>query len=352
MHTLSYFFNLESFCLLQAVDAVYFNGANREGGYFVGATARRHDKLTQTLLYIRVTPCSYFWFVSMFLSGERRTTLRLGFFDCQVPRLGLLELPSLPDTSLFREEEMTFAANGFKIQPVEPMKKWKLTFNGKMRWSLEGTFAKRYRWKNAKIMQPPSIFSRLIRTVSEQEEVHVEFSFDWTAGPGYFDFDTDMHTHAMCEAMSRELWSKDFFERLKEYVGYTGNFQQQIQENWRNTPDKCAWSVLKRSLHFRAHQTHYEQFGELRGKLKIGELEDIDFSVQGVRDHSYGKSAKRNRTTRARLTCKIELSCLVTHSWMLKLSRFLKEIWGTGKCCTDTPYSISRWKMAHLFVLD
>ena len=37
-----------------AVDAVYFNGGNEEGYYFVGATARRHNKLLQTLLYIRV----------------------------------------------------------------------------------------------------------------------------------------------------------------------------------------------------------------------------------------------------------------------------------------------------------
>ena len=34
---------------------MYFNGANKEGYFFVGATARRHEKLTQTLLYIRVT---------------------------------------------------------------------------------------------------------------------------------------------------------------------------------------------------------------------------------------------------------------------------------------------------------
>ena len=47
--------------------------------------------------------------------------------------MGLLEIPTLPDTSLFREEELTFAANGFKIQPIEPMKKWKLTYDGPMR---------------------------------------------------------------------------------------------------------------------------------------------------------------------------------------------------------------------------
>ena len=33
---------------------MYFNGSNKEGYYFVGATARRHEKLTQTLLYFRV----------------------------------------------------------------------------------------------------------------------------------------------------------------------------------------------------------------------------------------------------------------------------------------------------------
>ena len=47
----------------EAVDAVYFNGANKEGYFFVGATARRHEKLTQTLLFIRVTKLSYlFWY--------------------------------------------------------------------------------------------------------------------------------------------------------------------------------------------------------------------------------------------------------------------------------------------------
>ena len=49
----------------------------------------------------------------------------------------------------------------------------------------------------------------------EKEQVHVVFDFDWTAGPGYFDFDTDMHTYAMCEAMSRETWSRSFLKILK-----------------------------------------------------------------------------------------------------------------------------------------
>ena len=42
-------------CPNQAVDAVYFNGGNADGQFFVCATARRHKKLIQTLNYIRVS---------------------------------------------------------------------------------------------------------------------------------------------------------------------------------------------------------------------------------------------------------------------------------------------------------
>jgi len=42
---------------------VYFNGASASGQYFVAATARRHNGLVQTLLYIRVSICKGFLFV-------------------------------------------------------------------------------------------------------------------------------------------------------------------------------------------------------------------------------------------------------------------------------------------------
>ncbi len=94
---------------------------------------------------------------------------------------------------------------------------------------------------------------RLIKeNTDERSEVNVSFDITWTAGPGYFDFDTDLHPCAMCDAMCREKWSRKFFDDLQT-----------------------------------AHQTHYEQFGTLKGDVKIEE-ETIALSVQGVRDHSYG----------------------------------------------------------------
>ena len=40
--------------VFQAVDAVYFNGGNKGGQYMVAATARRHNNIVQTILYLRV----------------------------------------------------------------------------------------------------------------------------------------------------------------------------------------------------------------------------------------------------------------------------------------------------------
>ena len=40
---------------------------------------------------------------------------------------------------------------------------------------------------------------------------------------------------------------------------------------------------------FSAHQTHYEQFGEVSGEVHVEGHSNIKVQIQGVRDHSYGK---------------------------------------------------------------
>ncbi|XP_064594937.1 uncharacterized protein LOC135461674 isoform X2 [Liolophura sinensis] len=138
-----------------AVDAVYFNGGDRNGTYLVAATARRHNNIVQTILLIRI------------------------------PDVGLLEFPTLPETNLEGTHPGEFAAGGLKLEAVEPMKTWKLTFSGKL---------------------------RLQRTM---ELLEVKFSLDWTALTKYFDFDTDLHPAVMCDAIAREKWSRQFFDTLK-----------------------------------------------------------------------------------------------------------------------------------------
>ncbi|XP_076444744.1 uncharacterized protein LOC143282822 [Babylonia areolata] len=177
-----------------AVDAVYFNGGDAEGNYMVAATARRHNNLVQTILLFR-------------------------FAD-----MGILEMPNMPDTSLYtKEPNDAFAAAGLRLEPVVAMKKWKLTYQGKMRLR------------------------------KERKEVEVKFSLDWDSFTRFFDFDTDMHPATMADGIAREKWSREYFDNLQK-----------------------------------AHQTHYEQFGVISGSVEIEGHGTRQVNMRGVRDHSYG----------------------------------------------------------------
>lgn len=72
-------------------------------------------------------------------------------------------------------------------------------------------------------------FGRLNHANShDNEEVDVKFSLDWVAYTRYFDFDTDLHPHALCDAMAREKWNKNFFEQLRMYVYFGRNLTYYI----------------------------------------------------------------------------------------------------------------------------
>lgn len=62
-----------------------------------------------------------------------------------------------------------------------------------------------------------------------------------------------MHAHPVCEAIAREKWDREFFDRLRD-----------------------------------AHQTHHEQFGQLKGRLKIDQQQERSIELKSMRDHSYG----------------------------------------------------------------
>eukprot|EP00062_Callorhinchus_milii_P012665 gi/632959942/ref/XP_007895909.1/ PREDICTED: uncharacterized protein LOC103181315 isoform X2 [Callorhinchus milii] len=140
---------------LKAIDAVYFSAANENGCYLVGAIARRPAKMINGFLYIKL------------------------------PETGLLLSPRLPDTLMSTHEE-AFGAEGLLFQPVEAMRKWKLTYDGAMRLD------------------------------KGDQLVHVCMNLDWESKLDYFDFDTDMHSIALAKAIAREQWSKEFFKKLED----------------------------------------------------------------------------------------------------------------------------------------
>ncbi|GAB6033459.1 hypothetical protein CHUAL_013344 [Chamberlinius hualienensis] len=179
----------------KAIDAVYISGFNKEGCYFVTAIGRGQKQLTNA-----------FWFL-------------------RIPKVGLLKASHLPDSRIKANGDSEFSVGGLTIQPVEPMKKWKITYDGKMKFEKD-----------------------------EEKEVHVRMNLEFTSSLPYFDFDTDMPPATMARALAREPWSKQLLERLKE-----------------------------------AHQTHYEQMGFTNGVVSIDGYGSYTLGMSGYRDHSYGK---------------------------------------------------------------
>ena len=68
----------------------------------------------------------------------------------------------------------------------------------------------------------------------------------------HFDFDSEMDPWTVARVMSREPWSREYFDRLKA-----------------------------------AHQNHYEQFGDVTGDIEIDDVKH-PLNVQVMKDHTHG----------------------------------------------------------------
>jgi hypothetical protein len=93
----------------KAFDATFFQAVSKNGFYFCGGIERRHRAKANGLFYIAV------------------------------PELGLLESLKLPNTLLDADPGSVllmkeYSAEGISFTPVEPMKRWYVSFNGKMRY--------------------------------------------------------------------------------------------------------------------------------------------------------------------------------------------------------------------------
>lgn len=184
-----------------ALDSVYFSGSNGEGVYFVMRIGRRQERVCELWL------------------------------SAFIPEVGFLQSPLHPDSRVVNTDGQTFSAGGLKFECLEPMRRWKINFNGILRKGL-----------------------RKKRDGNKADEmVHVKFSFIWEAFTEKFDFDTDMSDWLLADALAREMWSNEFWSRLKSI-----------------------------------HQTHYEQFGETRGELQIEGNQKLKIMIRGLRDHTYG----------------------------------------------------------------
>ncbi|KAK9879879.1 hypothetical protein WA026_008381 [Henosepilachna vigintioctopunctata] len=180
----------------QPIDAVYFNAANKNGDHLVVGTARRKRGLIDGFLYLKIND----------------------------GKVGLLESFKLPDTSLYQEkEEQKFAAEGLKVECLEPMKKWKIIYQGLMK-----------------------------RSSDPKQSFQVDMDIMYTSNLPFFNFDTDLDIFLTAKCMALEKWSKEYFKLLKQH-----------------------------------HQTHYEQYGSLKGRVIING-EHFQINMESMRDHSFG----------------------------------------------------------------
>lgn len=89
--------------LFQAIYSVYFGGFNKDGIYFVARVARRHGRYAEVWLYLHL------------------------------PGVGDFHHPVHPDTLISNVTPGTLTAGGLKIEMLDPMVRWRVSFNGLLR---------------------------------------------------------------------------------------------------------------------------------------------------------------------------------------------------------------------------
>nr|CAI5821775.1 unnamed protein product [Callosobruchus analis] len=167
-----------------ACDAVFFQFVSQDGIYYCSGLERRQEGKCAGLIYL------------------------------VLPEYGILCNEKIPSTVLDTDPKSLFSmeyygAEGISFTPLEPMKKWQVSYKGKMR-----------------------------QESNPENVVNVELDGIWHSDYPWVLFEVDSPAHVLATAFATEEWSKEYFERLKARF--------------------C-----------RAHQSHYEQMGHFSDGTKI-----------------------------------------------------------------------------------
>lgn len=137
---------------------------------------------------------------------------------------------TIPDAKAYKTK------SGFEVRCLEPMKVWHIKFDGNL---VDSSALK----QNLKQMG---------EDIGDEtaKRYHCKLDWTWRAIGDHFNFDTDISPNLIAQALALEPWSRELFERLQA-----------------------------------SHQTHYEQFGDLSGKLQIDD-NFYDFKITSMRDHT------------------------------------------------------------------
>ncbi|CAL2036256.1 unnamed protein product [Caenorhabditis brenneri] len=193
-----------------SADAVFFDASNRDGWYFTLGTAQRPNDVINLFFILKVPG------VGTFVNEELHTETNVKSIRCS--------------------EKEWKTESGFIVSCIEPMKKWRLQFDGK----LASSPGKLNFVKNGaeKMKDDVKIFD-------------ASFDLTWTKHGNQFDFDKMCSPTAIAHSLAIEPWSRGLFDKMRA-----------------------------------SHQTHYEQFGKLKGDFKIGNDEMKKIEMTSMRDHT------------------------------------------------------------------
>ncbi|KAF8359495.1 hypothetical protein PRIPAC_94490 [Pristionchus pacificus] len=192
-------------------EAVFFDASNKEGYYFTLGTAQRKDNIINLFFILRVPGKGTFMAPEMLTNTNVQSTTSSSEWATK---------------------------SGWKVKCIEPMKKWTISYNGKI-----------VRSTGKRVFTAVGPEAEDILTGAEQIPATIEFT--WTNFGDHFDFDKNISPTSIAHSLAKEPWSRELFEKLKD-----------------------------------SHQSHYEQFGFLEGSLTIGG-EKIDYvRMTSMRDHT------------------------------------------------------------------
>lgn len=184
----------------KSYDVVSFWGANAEGFKFMITMERRRRGITRAALYL--------W----------------------IPNRGLFTSPKLPDMVHFttdgESESEEFIASGFKIFPIECMRRWRVIYDGEVK---QGT--KTYSFK---------------------------FDGEFSSELEHFDYNKNLSCSVIADSVAREAWDDRFFHMVFNVD-----------------------SILKT-------RNHYEQCGKINAIFQLSDESKIQLNLSAFRDHSFG----------------------------------------------------------------
>ncbi|XP_039496677.1 uncharacterized protein LOC120454962 [Drosophila santomea] len=167
------------------------------------------------------------------LERRRRGVLKAALY-LWLPESGLLSSPSLPDMVYFTTadgaESSEFRGGGFHVYQEASMRVWRIKYCGALK------------------TQGPEV---------RDMAVDLDLRFE-SSSAEHFDFNRDLSSALIADSIAREAWDERFY------------------------------SMLRSVNHIVEQRTHYEQNGELAGRVRLAERGEVPLRMVGFRDHSFG----------------------------------------------------------------